>query len=58
MYRDVVADEHQHRLSRVAVLDSAILAIACLVTFTLVTDAVPRVYHLSHADDLIGGCGR
>jgi hypothetical protein len=55
LYRDLVANEHQQRLSRVAVLDSVILAVACLVTFMLVTDAVPRIYHLSHADDLIGG---
>ena len=50
-----MANEHPQRLSWVAVLDSAILAMACLVTFLLVTDAVPRVYHLSRADDLIGG---
>jgi uncharacterized membrane protein YccC len=60
MYRDVVADQpqpglHQPGLSRVAVLDSVILAVACLVTYMLVTDAVPHVYHLSRADDLIGG---
>lgn len=55
VYRDLVANEHQQRLSRVAVLDSVILAVACLVTFMLVTDVVPRVYHLSHADDVIGG---
>ena len=48
-------NEHHHRLSRIAVLDSAILAIACLITFMLVTDLLPRVYHLSRADDLIGG---
>jgi hypothetical protein len=50
-----VTNEHQQRLSRVAVQDSVILAVACLGTFMLVTDVVPRVYHLSHADDLIGG---
>jgi hypothetical protein len=50
-----VPNEHHHRLSRIAILDSAILAIACLITFTLVTDLLPRVYHLSRADDLIGG---
>jgi uncharacterized membrane protein YccC len=55
LYRDLVTNEHHQRLSRVAVLDSVILAVACLVTFMLVTDVVPRVYHLSHADDLIGG---
>jgi hypothetical protein len=44
-----VPNEHHHRLSRVAVLDSAILAIACLITFMLVTDLLPRVYHLSRA---------
>jgi uncharacterized membrane protein YccC len=55
LYRGLVANEHQQRLSRVALLDSVILAVACLVTFMLVTDVVPRVYHLSHADDLIGG---
>ena len=42
-------------MSHVAVLDSAILAIACLITFMLVTDVLTRVYHLSRADDLIGG---
>jgi hypothetical protein len=50
-----VANEHRHRVSRVAVLDSVILAIACLITFMLVTDVLTRVYHLSRADDLIGG---
>jgi uncharacterized membrane protein YccC len=55
MYRDVVVEEHQPGLSRVAVLDSVILAVACLGTFMFVTDVVPRVYHLSRADDLIGG---
>jgi len=50
-----VPNEHHHRLSRVAVLDSAILAIACLITFMLVTDLLPRAYYLSRADDLIGG---
>jgi hypothetical protein len=42
-------------MSRVAVLDSAILAIACLITFMLARDVLTRVYHLSPADDLIGG---
>jgi hypothetical protein len=42
-------------VSRVAVLDSVILAIACLITFMLVTDVLTRVYHLSRADGLIGG---
>jgi uncharacterized membrane protein YccC len=50
-----VPNEHHHRLSRIAVLDSAILAIACLITFMLVTDLLARAYHLSRADDLIGG---
>jgi hypothetical protein len=50
-----VANEHRHRVSRVAVLDSVILAIACLITFMLVTDVLTRVYHLPRADDLIGG---
>ena len=42
-------------MSRVAVLDSAILAVACLITFMLARDVLTRVYHLSQADDLIGG---
>ena len=42
-------------MSRVAVLDSGILAIACLITFMLARDVLTRVYHLSQADDLIGG---
>jgi hypothetical protein len=49
-----VANELRHRVSRVAVLDSTVLAIACLVTFMVVTDILSRAYHLSRADDLIG----
>ena len=36
-------------MSRVAVLDSGILAIACLITFMLARDVLTRVYHLSQA---------
>lgn len=38
-----------------AALDSAVLAIACLITYMLVTDILSRAYLLSRDDDLIGG---
>ncbi len=38
-----------------AALDSGVLAVACLITFMLVTDILSRVYLLSRDDDLIGG---
>ena len=62
-YRDVVASDHltstEYRVTRekvrVAVLDSGVLAVACLITYMLVTDILSRVYLLSRDDDLIGG---
>ena len=53
-YRDVVAKDHRDQVG-VAALESVVLAIACLITYMLVTDILPRVYALSRADDLIGG---
>ncbi len=47
----MVANDHLVK-SRVAVLDSVILAVACLLTYMLVTTILPRVYTLSRADDL------
>ena len=40
---------------RAAVADSAVLAIACLITFWLTTHLLSRVYAVSHDDDLLGG---
>jgi membrane-bound ClpP family serine protease len=50
----MVAKDHRDQV-RVAALDSVVLAIACLITYMLVTDILSRVYALSRADDLIGG---
>jgi uncharacterized membrane protein YccC len=53
-----VSHGSHHRLTwaeaRVAVLQSAILALACLLTYWLVDSVVARVYSISHADDLLG----
>jgi uncharacterized membrane protein YccC len=50
---------HLDRLSRkqvaVAIDESAVLGVACLVTFVLVTAVRSRVYSASRADDFIGG---
>jgi uncharacterized membrane protein YccC len=40
---------------RSAVVDCTVLAIACLITYLLVTRVVSRVYSVSRADDLLGG---
>lgn len=40
---------------RVAVLDCAVLSIACLLAYWLVADLGSRVYSLSRADDIVGG---
>jgi uncharacterized membrane protein YccC len=40
---------------RAAILDCAVLAGACLITYLLVTNLLSRVYFLSRADDLLGG---
>lgn len=49
----------KQRLSRaevqVAVLDCTVLAVACLISYWLVTHLLSRVYVLSRVDDLIGG---
>ena len=52
-----MANDHQHSpvRYRVAILDSVPLAVACLLTYMLVTDVLSHVYRLSRADDLIGG---
>jgi hypothetical protein len=38
-----------------AVVECAVLAVACLITWWLVTSALSRVYSLSRDDDLLGG---
>jgi hypothetical protein len=38
-----------------AVVECVVLAVACLITYWLVTSAVSRVYSLSRDDDLLGG---
>jgi len=40
---------------RVAVLDCAVLAIACLVTYLVATTVLSHLYFLSRADSLLGG---
>jgi uncharacterized membrane protein YgaE (UPF0421/DUF939 family) len=40
---------------RNAVVDGAVLAIACLITYLLVTRLLSRLYFVSQADDLLGG---
>ena len=52
-----MANDHQHSpvKYRVAILDSVTLAVACLLTYMLVTDVLSHVYQLSRADGLIGG---
>src|SRR5271170_3645418 len=41
--------------ARTAVVECAVLAVACLITWWLVTSALSRVYSLSRDDDLLGG---
>jgi uncharacterized membrane protein YccC len=41
--------------TRTAVLDCGVLAIACLITYEIVTRLLSRVYVVSTADDLLGG---
>ena len=41
--------------ARTAVVECAVLAVACLITYWLVTSALSRVYSLSRDDDLLGG---
>jgi uncharacterized membrane protein YgaE (UPF0421/DUF939 family) len=40
---------------RNAVVDGAVLAIACLIIYLLVTRLLSRLYFVSQADDLLGG---
>jgi len=40
---------------RTAVLDSAILAVACLATYLVVTRLLSQLYFISRADTLLGG---
>src|ERR1700761_4118958 len=40
---------------RAAIVESAVLSVACLVTYWLATSALSRVYSLSRDDDLLGG---
>jgi Fusaric acid resistance protein-like len=41
--------------ARSAVVESVVLAVACLLTFWLVTDLLSRVHSLGRDDDLLGG---
>jgi len=41
--------------ARTAIVESATLAIACLVTYLLVTKLLSRVHSVSAADDMLGG---
>src|SRR6202167_2619871 len=41
--------------ARTAVVECAVLAVACLIAWWLVTSALSRVYSLSRDDDLLGG---
>ena len=41
--------------ARTAVVECVILAVACLITYWLVTNALSRVYSSSRDDDLLGG---
>jgi multisubunit Na+/H+ antiporter MnhB subunit len=41
--------------ARTAVVECVVLAVACLITYWLVTTALSRVYSLSRDDDLLGG---
>ena len=40
---------------RQAVLESSVLAVACLIAYVLVTNLLSHAYSLSKADDLLGG---
>jgi hypothetical protein len=50
---------HRHWLSRAeartAILECCLLAIACLITYELVTRLLVHVYSVSRADDMLGG---
>ena len=41
--------------ARTAVVESVVLAVACLITYWLVRNLLSRVYSLSRDDDLLGG---
>jgi hypothetical protein len=41
--------------ARTAVVECVVLAVACLITYELVTSALSRVYSLSRDNDLLGG---
>jgi uncharacterized membrane protein YccC len=40
---------------RGAVVDATVLAVACVITYLLVTSALSRLYFVSRNDDLLGG---
>ena len=52
--RPHVSREHRAGI-RDAVLDSVVLAVACLVAYLLVTKLLSRLYFISRDDDLLGG---
>jgi uncharacterized membrane protein YccC len=41
--------------ARVAVLDAAVLGLACLLTYWLVTHGLTRIHSASRADNMLGG---
>jgi signal transduction histidine kinase len=45
----------QPQEARTAVVECVVLAVACLITYELVTNALSHVYSLSRDDDLLGG---
>ncbi len=45
----------QPREARTAVVECVVLAVACLITYELVTNALSHVYSVSRDDDLLGG---
>lgn len=40
---------------RTAIVDSTVLAIACLITYLVVTRGLSRIYFISRSDDVLGG---
>lgn len=53
--RSIPTSRLTSHLVRPAVVQSGALALACLISYELITQLLARVYSLSAADDLIGG---
>lgn len=41
--------------TRIAILECAVLAVGCMITYWLTVTVLSRVYSISRADDLLGG---